>query len=559
MSQSTAIEISKIDYKQFKCVTSNGKTYFNGVRNQTICVVVKNLTQLGMFNPKLLPEANYNNKSINIHKDDLKKSDYDALMNINNYFANNKEIRKSFNIPENVKYSNLVSNDILRLYLNMEYNTDNVRTSFINKDNNNVVNYSDINDVYKYFSLGNELELYFTFTIPNADYSTKKFWNVNLKVEQVKYKMTQNIDAQAELKNASLFVNKKSDNTINLISFFDIDVNEIKGENTSFNNQEYTLIKYGDTTTHFALEPTVNNYGLPSKTKFINGIKSDTPDLDRALKFKLSIVDEKTKAKFREIDEHIRNNENIKKLANISKKHSKNYKPLLTDPSIDAEDDEKQKLPYINLKFEKNYNNGDISIKTKFSVNGKPVEVKKIEDLDNIIKYQCLVTPTAFRFGKMMKINSTNEWGPTLIVTSMDIISAKSNIIYSLEEHKDEIVDVSSDEEEIPQIKSSIVVKQSKLVKEVPIKESTKQKVEEKQTKSSKIFRAKPKESSDDESEVINKIKDDSDSDEEVVTVTKKIPAKPIKQIKKVDIESDESDEEPVKVVTKSKTKVATK
>lgn len=577
MSQANAVQISKIDTKQFKCATSGGKTYFNYSKNKTtFCIQIKNLTQLGIFNPKLLPEVTANNKCVSINKNDIKKVDLEALTNLNNFFANNKEIKTSFNIPDTVKYSPLFSNDVLRLYLNMEYNTDNVRTAFINKDNNNIVNYSHIDDVYKYFSLGNELELYFTFTISNKDYSNEKTWRVNLKLEQVKYKMTEEIDGEAELHNAQLFVNKKTDTTVNTISLFDIDVNSIRGEKTTFNNQDYTLIKYGDTTTNFTIESIVNYYGLPPKTKFINGVKTDTPDPDRPLKFKLSIEDEKTKEKFREIDNYISTNEKIIKLAEIAKKNTKKYKPLLTEPD---EEEEKQKKSYINLKFDKNYNNNEITIKTKFTVNGKSIDIKKIEDLDSIIKYQCVVTPT-FRFAKISKNNVTGEWFVTLILTSMNIVPANSNVIYSLEETKEAIVDVSSDEEEdepsqtvvttksskaetlsVSQNKKEVIAKPTKL-EPLPLQTKSKTDVFTKTSKAeapkySKIFKAKAE--SDDEEEVRTLNADNSDSEDEKSTPITTTNKKSVKQIKKIESDEEEEKVTVVKPKAKSNVKIATK
>jgi hypothetical protein len=594
MSQSTAIEISKIDLKQIKCVTINDKTYLNIGKTRNFCIKLQ-LTKYGIFNPKLLPDVNYRNQFINIHKDDIKNYDYDAFINLNNSIANSKEIRKSFNIPEHVKYINMISKDILKFQLNWDFvnkqRTDNVTTTFINKDNNETVNHLHIDNVYKnnYFLLGNDLEFYFSLSIPNKDYTKEQIFSVNLKLEQVKYKMNQNINhinTRAELENAKLFTTLLANKKSNLISFFDIDINKLKTNTItkSYNNiiRENTYINYTDGLTSYFLESIINtaNYPLSCPTKFApNGAKTNEPNPDRDTKVTVSITDEKTKAKFREIDEFFRNNDTIKKSANISKKNSKNYKPLLTEPSIDDDEDEIQKTPSIKLELDKDYNTN--LIKTEVSVNGNPIDVKQITDLDNIIKSQCTITLKSFSLFQVKQNNTKNTWGPTLKVTSMDIIPAKRNII-SLEEnneeskttlkkqsssneHKEEIVDVSSDEEED---KPTVQVKQSK-------EKQTKQKivVEEKQTKSSKaedfsqkkstkIFKAKKEpspEPSEDESEILKKIKDDSDSDEEVVTVTKKIPTKPIKQIKKVDVESDESDEEPVKVVTKSKTKVATK
>jgi hypothetical protein len=241
------------------------------------------LTKLGLYPDKsqVNDDSKYmDSKRFNlfIPFDDLSEENLQKLRELDIFFKTNAQFKKDCQLSDNAKYNSILNdmNGYINVKLNQEYMTENVTTTFINKDDTkDITKNAELNQVREYFTLGSTLQMIVTGSVYRytSSKNNELYYGVNLKLVTCKYsKSNKVLSAEEESMNANLFFENKTRN-VEEIDLLDFDsknltasttVNKSTGKSIpvlSVNNKEQVHIRFPE----LVLTPSI--YGLPAGRK----------------------------------------------------------------------------------------------------------------------------------------------------------------------------------------------------------------------------------------------------------------------------------------------------
>lgn len=225
------------------------------------------------------------------------------------------------------------------------------------------------------------------------------------------------------------------------INYLDVDVSQIKVENVKLGSDTVTMIRYGPTNRELIIQcPSIkmNQYGLPPGETLNNGSKNEyytTEEARDSMKFPLdadncNITNEDGNnnrneikafiAKLKEIDERIKNSDDILEKAGIDSDDKEKYTKIFRNSKSKKAGD-KVKYSYIKTKLKVNYKNKK-EIQTEFyEVDRDTKKASRVvsnkdyillEDLEKLCEYNCEQQPI-IQFVKVWT-QSSGQWGVTV-------------------------------------------------------------------------------------------------------------------------------------------------
>lgn len=225
------------------------------------------------------------------------------------------------------------------------------------------------------------------------------------------------------------------------IKYSDVDVSQIKVENVKLGSDTVSMIRYGPNNKDLIIQcPSIkmNQYGLPPGETLNNGAKNEyytTEEARDSMKFPLdadncniSNSDGSNNrneikafiAKLKEIDERIKNTDDILEKAGIDSDDKEKYTKIFRNSKSKKAGD-KVKYSYIKTKLKVNYKNKK-EIQTEFyEVDRDTNKASRVvsnkdhillEDLEKLCEYNCEQQPI-IQFVKVWT-QSSGQWGVTV-------------------------------------------------------------------------------------------------------------------------------------------------
>ena len=478
------INVKGIEPKEYK--SSNLLNYEGQALNLQLEPLT--LTKYGLYpNKSLVEEGKYvDNKRFNvwIPFEDFTKENMAKLREFDTFFKNNEKFKKKCQIPESAKYNNLLNdnNGYVVFNLKSDYGSDNITTTFINKDDkDDISKNTELHKAYKYFKLGNTLQLIVTGSVYKytSSRNNEMYWGVNLKLVTCKYtEIDKLVSADEEIDNAKAFFEMKS-LAMEERDFMSLDVKKLTASLVVNKNtgENIPVLNFSDFkgTVHLRLpELVLSTYGTPadeflrdgSKNKYFTGEKNR-----RSIKIPIPSEEKQVVAKFTELDKYIKNSVNIRNVASIDEDNVEKYRPIYRKPLKNKDPNAPVKPNYIKLKFN---SKGDM-IATKFFMNNKQLEVNTVNDLDNYLRLNMTLIPVV-RFGSIYN-QALGDWGATLQLVSLTLVPQSKGVVDFVDDMPAQDVDfddedyheqkkpakkvakVDSDEDDVPVVKKKPVAK----------------------------------------------------------------------------------------------------